>query len=208
VAALAGAAGVRGGAATRRPPPLTSRLPPDSSPPPPHTPTASSGGIGYQLCDALAGLGARVFLLSRDPTRGNEAAARLRRANPGARVDVLVCDLTYMGQIDAAAARFLAEVSGGAAGAAGARLDLLALNAGEFHPCPKTLTGDGLEVQHASNLYGHLLLCLRLLPTIIATPGRPRIVWTASEAEKFGPSAARCLRSPATRHPPSSRPLA
>ena len=149
-----------------------------------------------------------MFLLSRDQERGEAAAARLRGKHPGARVEVVLCDLTHLGQVDAAAARILGELSGGAAGPAGARLDLLALNAGAFLPAgPKALlTSDGIEVQHAANFYGHLLLCMRLLSTIIATPGRPRIVWTASEAEKLGKKA--CRQRVQHRQPRTGRTLA
>lgn len=109
--------------------------------------TGGNRGIGYAVCERLAGEGFRVLLTARDPERGAEAVAGLRGD-----VELVTGDLTTI-----AAVRRLA----GALRDSCPRVDVLVHNAGCW-PSRRTLTGDGLEESFAVNhlapfLLNHLL---------------------------------------------------
>lgn len=81
--------------------------------------TGANRGIGLEVARQLAGRGFEVFLASRDPARGREAAARI--AGPGRPVISLPLDVADPGSVQAAA-----EAVRGGPG----RLDALVNNAG------------------------------------------------------------------------------
>ena len=53
--------------------------------------TGATGGIGFHIAAALAGLGWRVLVTGRDPARGEQAVAALR-ARGAASVELLLAD--------------------------------------------------------------------------------------------------------------------
>ncbi len=136
--------------------------------------TGASSGIGRITARELARRGAAVFLVCRDPGRGEETAAAIRAESPGATVHLLLADLAVQAEIRRLAAAFLAT---------GAPLHLLVNNAGVVN-LRHSLTADGIETVFAVNHLAYFLLTLLLLERLKAT-APARIVNVASEAHKL-----------------------
>jgi NAD(P)-dependent dehydrogenase (short-subunit alcohol dehydrogenase family) len=62
--------------------------------------TGGYGGIGSRLCEALAGVGARVVVIGRDAARAHTAAEQLTQA--GGEALAAVADVTKREEVDAA----------------------------------------------------------------------------------------------------------
>ncbi|WP_299527265.1 oxidoreductase [uncultured Streptomyces sp.] len=129
--------------------------------------TGANSGLGLATTRALAVRGARVVLACRDASRGEEAAARVRRVVPGADVTFAPLDLADLASVREFADRF-----------EGDRLDLLIDNAGVM-ALPQGRTADGFETQFGVNHLGHFALTGLLLPRLLATPGA-RVVAVSS----------------------------
>ncbi|MDT0446686.1 oxidoreductase [Streptomyces johnsoniae] len=112
--------------------------------------TGGHAGLGLETTRALAGAGARVVVLARQPDAAREAVAGLEG------VEVDRTDLADQDSIAAFAARFLA---------AGRAIDILVNNAG-IMACPETRVGPGWEAQFATNHLGHHALTNRLWPAL------------------------------------------
>ncbi len=137
--------------------------------------TGASSGLGLHTALELARRGARVLLAVRDPARGEQALARVRREVPAAAAELLMLDLASLASVRAAAA----EVAGRLPA-----LDLLVDNAGVM-AVPRSLTADGFELQLGTNHLGHFALTGLLLPTLLAAPA-PRVVVVSSGAHRAG----------------------
>src|SRR5215472_5549977 len=106
--------------------------------------TGANTGLGLEAAQVLAAHGASVVLAVRDTEKGKRAAARIAGTAPGADVMVQHLDLASLASIRAAAAELRAKHP---------RIDLLINNAGVMFP-PKQTTGDGFELQFATNHLG------------------------------------------------------
>ena len=137
--------------------------------------TGANAGIGFEVARKLAGRGAQVVLACRDPARAEQAGARLRFADPHARVALARVDLTSHASVRTAAAELRSAYP---------RLDLLINNAGVME-VPYERTEDGFELTLATNHLGHFALTGLLLPSLIATPGS-RVVTMSSQAHAEG----------------------
>ncbi|MGW4407814.1 SDR family NAD(P)-dependent oxidoreductase [Nonomuraea sp. NPDC004702] len=109
--------------------------------------TGGNRGIGYAVCERLAGDGHTVLLVARDAERGRQAAARI-----GGDVQAVAGDLTTAESVRRLAADLLDRCP---------RIDVLVHNAGLW-PARRVLTEDGLEESFAVNhlapfLLNHLL---------------------------------------------------
>ena len=135
-----------------------------------------AGGLGYETALALAEAGAEVIVAGRNPAKGDEALAQIRKAAPQARVVFEVLDLASLASVGAFAERLLAR---------GAGLDLLINNAGVMAPPNRQTTADGLELQFGTNYLGHFALTARLLP-LLRQSGRARVVNVSSLAHRRG----------------------
>lgn len=120
--------------------------------------TGGNAGIGYATCKGLAATGATVVLVSRDPARGERAAASIRRASGNDDVHVLCCDLSSLSEVR----RLAAEI-----GAGFPRLDVLINNAAMYTES-RAVTVDGFEAQFATNYLSMFLLTRLLLDTLKA----------------------------------------
>lgn len=127
--------------------------------------TGANSGLGYATARGLAGLGAQVHLLCRDPQRGAEAAARLRAETGN---EALRCETLDVA--DLAAVRAYAE-------RAPERIDALVHNAGVL-PGAREEVG-GLERTLATHVAGPLLLTQTLRGRLAAAP-RGRVIWVSS----------------------------
>jgi NAD(P)-dependent dehydrogenase (short-subunit alcohol dehydrogenase family) len=129
--------------------------------------TGGNSGIGYATAAGLAQRGATVWLLCRNPERGEYAVRRLRAATGSRRVHCAVLDVA-----DFTSIRRFAKDFGGRS------VDVLVHNAGVL-PDRREETADGNELTLATNVLGPLLLTRLLLPKLRAA-GRARVVFVSS----------------------------
>ena len=138
--------------------------------------TGANSGLGFQTAYALVAAGADVVLACRSPERGEAAAARIGTDLPAAKVSVSVLDTSSLASVRAFAARELAG---------GKPVDLLVNNAGIMAVPKRSVSADGLELQMATNYFGHYALTGLLLPSLLRA-GAPRVVSVSSNAHKRG----------------------
>jgi NAD(P)-dependent dehydrogenase (short-subunit alcohol dehydrogenase family) len=141
--------------------------------------TGANSGIGFEAATALALAGADVVLATRNPHKGEFAAAQIRSAAPGVQVIRETLDLAS-----------LASVAAFASGrhAAGRPIDLLINNAGIMALPTRKLTADGFEMQFGTNHLGHFALTAQLLDLVRAAPA-PRVVTLSSGVAHMWPAA-------------------
>ena len=121
--------------------------------------TGASSGLGLATSRALAGLGAEVWMLCRDPGRGARARDEVATTSGNPEIHLALADLARLGDIAGFCDSF--EVP---------ELDVLVCNAGVM-PRERTITEDGLELTLATNLVGHFALTWKLLPRLRAAGG-------------------------------------
>ncbi|RBM18711.1 SDR family NAD(P)-dependent oxidoreductase [Streptomyces sp. PT12] len=142
--------------------------------------TGGNAGIGYFSCEHLAGAGAAVVLLARDPGRADAAAAALRERVRGADVVTVPLDLADLESVASAAAA-LVRIG---------RLDGLIHNAAVVHPGrARRTTRQGFELAVGTNHLGHFALTALAWPALAATRGS-RVVPVGSVITRrtaFGP---------------------
>ncbi len=135
--------------------------------------TGANSGIGEATAGKLAALGAHVVLACRSAGRGEQAAARIRKAQPNARVDVMLCDLSSQTSIRDFAHNVQEHFD---------RLDVLVNNAA-LVPRKREQSEDGLEIQLAVNHLAPFLLTNLLLDRLKeSTPAR--VVTVSSEIHR------------------------
>ncbi|MGZ4441791.1 MAG: SDR family NAD(P)-dependent oxidoreductase [Nocardioidaceae bacterium] len=137
--------------------------------------TGGTGGIGAATATGLAGLGARVGIVGRDPGRAAAAADAIRRTTQDARVDVFVADLSAQQEVRRLAAEVLATYP---------RLDVLVNNVGGYW-AHRHVTVDGLERTFAVNHLAPFLLT-HLLRDLLVASAPARVVTVASGAQAMG----------------------
>ena len=137
--------------------------------------TGATSGIGRSSALALAGLGAKLFLLCRNPKRADELRAEIAAETGNRKVEILVADLASQEEIRRAAAEFLAT---------GEPLHLLLNNAGVVLT-ERSETVDGIETTFAVNHLAYFLLTNLLLARIVSS-APARIVNIASDAHRLG----------------------
>jgi len=137
--------------------------------------TGANTGIGFEAARALAQAGARVILACRNPTKGEDAVARIQALQPKGSVELELLDLSNLESIAAFSARLHASVD---------RLDLLILNAGVMVP-PASKTQQGFELQFGVNHLGHFALTAQLFD-LVSQGEASRIVVLSSSAARMG----------------------
>ncbi len=138
--------------------------------------TGANSGLGYQVARAMAYKGATVVLACRDAAKGEQALQSLRKEHPNAKLELMTLDLADLTSIRSFAESFSQKYS---------TLDILCNNAGVM-AIPYRQTAQGFEMQFGTNHLGHFALTGLLLPTILKTPGQPRIVTTSSILHRNG----------------------
>ena len=131
--------------------------------------TGASSGLGKATAAALTRLGAGVHLVVRDPAKGRDAVAEIRRDVPGAELHVHRCDVADLTSVRA----FAAELSG-----AVERVDVLVHNAGTMPP-ERSETADGHELSYATHVLGPVLMT-ELLRPLLAAARTARVVVVSS----------------------------
>ena len=137
--------------------------------------TGSNSGLGYYSAKALAEKNAHVVLACRTLEKANSAIKELKSLNPEGKFSSLELDLSDLNNVSEIGSKFSNEYE---------NLDLLINNAGIMHP-PKTLSAQGFEIQFAVNHLAHMLLTIKLLPSI-EKKDKSRIVTVTSGAQFFG----------------------
>ena len=137
--------------------------------------TGANAGMGKEIVLALAGMGARVVMVSRDRSRGEAARAEVLQRTPGSDVELLIADLSSQQSIRNLVSQFKAGHD---------RLDVVVNNAGQTQP-RRVETVDGLESVFATNHLGPFLLTNLLLPALKAS-APARVVTVASGAHAMG----------------------
>jgi NAD(P)-dependent dehydrogenase (short-subunit alcohol dehydrogenase family) len=135
------------------------------------------GGLGHHTALELARRGARVVITGRSPDRLAETEAAILAEAPNAALEAVELDLSDLSAVRRAAAD-------------AARLgpiDVLINNAGVMGT-PYHRTGDGLELQMATNHFGPFLLTGLLLPQLVASEDG-RVVAVSSQMHRIARSA-------------------
>ncbi|SOB87376.1 NAD(P)-dependent dehydrogenase, short-chain alcohol dehydrogenase family [Sphingomonas guangdongensis] len=135
-----------------------------------------TGGLGFEDALALARAGADTIIAGRNPAKGAEAVAAIRRAVPRASIRFERLDLADLASVAACAERLAASVE---------RIDTLINNAAVMIPPERTLTTDGFELQLGTNHLGHFALTAHLLP-LLRRGRAPRVVSVSSVAAPQG----------------------
>jgi NAD(P)-dependent dehydrogenase (short-subunit alcohol dehydrogenase family) len=135
--------------------------------------TGATSGIGQVAAERLAGQGARLLLVARDPRRAAATLARLNSIAPATVHGVYEADLSRISEMK----RVGAEIA-----KAEPRIDVLINNAGAFFGS-RRLTEDGLERTFALNHMAYFVLTCALVDRLKAA-APSRIVSTASDAHR------------------------
>ncbi len=137
--------------------------------------TGATTGIGRSSALALADLGAKLFLVCRNPKRADEIRAEITARTGRSDVEILLADLSSQAEIRRAASEFLST---------GEPLHILLNNAG-LVLTERRETVDGIEMTFAVNHLAYFLLTNLLLERIAAS-APARIVNVSSDAHRFG----------------------
>lgn len=129
--------------------------------------TGGTSGIGEVAAVALAGQGARIVLIARDPLRANATLMKL----PGDWHKAYIADLSRLSEMKRVSDSIAAEEPG---------IDVLINNAGALFN-KRQVTQDGLERTFATNHMAYFVVTNMLLPKMKAGS---RIVSTASDAHQ------------------------
>ena len=132
--------------------------------------TGGTSGIGEATALKLAGMGARLVLVARDPQR---IEATLQRLPLGVKHTAHFADLSRLAETK----RVAQEIA-----AAEPHIDVLINNAGVMS-AHHQLTADGLELTFATNHLAYFVLTQALLPNLLAS-APARIINTASEVHR------------------------
>ncbi|MFQ6613120.1 MAG: SDR family oxidoreductase [Fidelibacterota bacterium] len=135
--------------------------------------TGSTNGIGKVAATALAGMGARIVLVSRNQTKGEQVKQEIIEQTGTEQVDFFQADLSLLKAIRRVAEIIRQQYD---------HIDVLLNNAGAFFSAFE-LTDEGFERTFALNHLNYFLLTRELLPLVQAAP-RGRIVNVASDAHK------------------------
>ncbi|MCP2264236.1 SDR family oxidoreductase [Promicromonospora thailandica] len=137
--------------------------------------TGASDGMGLGLATRLAAAGAEVLMPVRNRSKGEAAAATVRRTVPDADIALHDLDLASLDSVAALGQTLRAE---------GRPIHVLINNAGVMQPPGRQTTADGFELQLGTNHLGHVALVAHLMPLLRA--GRARITSQVSVAAERG----------------------
>jgi len=135
--------------------------------------TGANTGIGEQTALALARMGARVVITSRDAGRGAAAAERIASQCPRSHIEVMPLDLADFASVRSFAAAFIDRHD---------RLDVLIHNAGLVLRS-RTITVDGNETTFQVNHLGPFLLTA-LFGDLLTASAPARVVVVSSDAHR------------------------
>jgi NAD(P)-dependent dehydrogenase (short-subunit alcohol dehydrogenase family) len=120
--------------------------------------TGASSGLGKAAAEGLANLGATVYMLARNESKGQRVREGIIRRTGNEDVHLKIADLSSLNSVRGFANRFL-HVE---------RLDVLINNAGALFSERQTSV-DGFELTFATNVLGPFALTNRLAPLLEAS---------------------------------------
>lgn len=140
--------------------------------------TGATSGIGLAVALSLAGKGARVLGVGRDPARAEAARALVAEAaktvgGPAPRFEL--ADLSRMAEVASLARRI---------GEGEPSLEVL-VNCAGVYTDRRVLTAEGLETQFAVNHLAPFFLTKSLLPLLEAAP-EGRVITVSSDSHYYG----------------------
>jgi NAD(P)-dependent dehydrogenase (short-subunit alcohol dehydrogenase family) len=144
--------------------------------------TGATDGLGRQVAEDLAALGAAVLLHGRNPAKGEAALAQIREKTGNRQLHYYNADFSSLAEVRRMAEQVTAEQP---------RLDVLVNNAGigagPHGGQHREVSRDGIELRLAVNYLAPYLLTRLLLPLLRRTAeqyGEVRIVNVASAAQQ------------------------
>lgn len=134
--------------------------------------TGATSGIGKETALALAKKDYALYLLVRNPVKGEQLKQEIIGLTGNQAVYVIPCNLSEMESVRLAAANIIKNLTA---------INVLINNAGGiFGQREKTV--DGFEKTFATNHLGHFLLTMSLMPLLVN--GQARIINVSSEAHR------------------------
>ncbi|GAA6043646.1 hypothetical protein JCM8097_000854 [Rhodosporidiobolus ruineniae] len=148
--------------------------------------TGANTGVGFETAKQLVLKDAKVYVGARSEERARSAIEQLEEAvkEKGAHGEAvwLKLDLADLDSVKAAAEEFKRKEK---------KVDLLFCNAGVMTPPLDMITKQGYDGQWGTNVIGHYLLCVLLLPSLRssfqATGVKPCVVTTSSAGHQLAP---------------------
>jgi len=137
--------------------------------------TGANSGIGFETSIALAKMGAKVFMVARNPKLGQDALALVRERSSNKNVELMLCDFSSLSNVRKLAEEIIKKCP---------RLDVLVNNAGKTFGT-RSVTAYGFEWTFGVNHLAPFLLTNLLLP-LLKKSAPARVVNTASLAHTFG----------------------
>ncbi|HYW97175.1 MAG TPA: oxidoreductase [Bacteroidales bacterium] len=137
--------------------------------------TGANSGLGYWTTYHLAKRHAEVVMACRNTSKANEAADKIRKDFPSARLDIMELDLADIESIKRFSEAFHKKYK---------QLNILINNAGVM-AIPERRTKQGFEMQFGTNHLGHFVLTSLLFDLIKKTRGS-RVVTLSSLMHKRG----------------------
>jgi NAD(P)-dependent dehydrogenase (short-subunit alcohol dehydrogenase family) len=122
--------------------------------------TGASSGIGLETAKQLAGQGAEIVMIVRDPTRGAHGRSQIAEVATGKSPVLLTADLSVQADIRSVAQQIKDRYD---------HIDILINNAGNAFN-HRELSPDGIELSWAINQLAPFLLTELLLPLIVRSP--------------------------------------
>jgi NAD(P)-dependent dehydrogenase (short-subunit alcohol dehydrogenase family) len=121
--------------------------------------TGATSGLGRVTAERLAGLGARVILVGRDPAKLKQARREITAATGNGQIATECADLGLLAEVRALARRLLKHEP---------EIHVLVNNAAVL-PGARSQTSEGLETAFATDLLSPFLLTSLLLPRLRAS---------------------------------------
>ncbi|KAG8705883.1 hypothetical protein FRC08_001395 [Ceratobasidium sp. 394] len=145
--------------------------------------TGGNAGIGRETCKVLLKRGANVYLAARSKSKADEAIEWLQAKTGGKTPVFLQLDLADLVSVRRAAEEFQRQEQ---------KLDVLFNNGGVMAPPIEMKTSTGYDIQFGTNVLGHYLFTILLLPVLIHTArtslrGHVRVVNFASSTHWLAP---------------------
>jgi dehydrogenase/reductase SDR family protein 12 len=122
--------------------------------------TGPTSGLGREAARSMAGMGARLVLVGRDPTRLDQTRAALSEETGNHEIVTAVADMASLASVRAAADGILAREP---------RIDVLVDNAGAMF-AERGVTTEGFERTFATTVLGPFVMLARLAPRLAASP--------------------------------------
>lgn len=134
--------------------------------------TGATSGIGKQTALELAGMGATVCIVARNPQKGQAVLEEIKQKTGNQKLELYLADLSSQADVRKLASEFKAKHD---------RLHVLVNNAGGVY-ASRRVTADGLEYTFAMNHLAYFLLT-NLLLDVLKASAPARVINVSSGAQ-------------------------